>query len=238
MPRIKLIDNKTGRFICPVVYRLRTDDGTPFDPATAAAAGQREPACDHCGAPLALRPEPDTVHTDGTAAGSFIGTVKQDTREQVIYTFEEIGWDAQDGGGPGKVLTIETVRGTLRSGDYSLLGFETRVAIERKSLADLYSTLSQGRDRFERELVRLSTYQFAAVVIEADWPTICAAPPPHTKLAPKTVFRSIIAWMMRYPSIRWIPAGPRRLAEVTTFRLLERFLKEELQAVGKSETAA
>ena len=222
MPRAKLIDNKTGRFLVPIVYRLRTDDGTPVD----VEAGQSLPRCDHCGAELAVRPEPDMV---SPVDGSFIGTVKQDTREQVHYTFEDIGWDAQDGGGPDKVLTIETVRGTLRSGDYSLLGFETKVAVERKSLADLYGTIAQGRDRFERELARLAAMQFAAVVIEADWPTICAAPPPHTKLAPKTVFRSIIAWTVRFPTIHWIPAGPRRLAEVTTFRLLERFLKEEFQ---------
>lgn len=234
MPRAKLID-KTGRFLVPVVYRLRTNDGTPCE------AGQPAPVCDHCGAELTLRPEPDTINASGPAAGSFVGTVKQDTREQVIYTFEGIGWDAQDGGGPDKTITVETVRGTLRSGDYSLLGFESRVAVERKSLADLYSTLSQGRDRFERELERLAAMECAAVVIEADWPTICAAPPPHTKLAPKTVFRSIIAWTVRYPTIHWIPAGPRRLAEVTTFRLLERFLKEEFQrgkqANGQDEAA-
>lgn len=161
------------------------------------------------------------------ATGEFIVPVVIDTREQLPFTFEGMTCDVIDGGKP---LIVTTQRGTLRSGDYSLLGFESKVAIERKSLADAYSTLSQGRDRFERELVRLSAYQFAAVVIEADWPTICADPPPHTKLAPKTVFRSIVAWTVRFPSIHWIPAGPRRLAEVTTFRLLERFLKEEFQS--------
>jgi hypothetical protein len=48
------------------------------------------------------------------------------------------------------------------------------------------------------------------------------------------VFRSILAWTVRFPTIHWIPAGPRRLAEVTTFRLLERFLKEEFQR-GKQQ---
>lgn len=157
-------------------------------------------------------------------AGRFLVPVICDTREQLPFSFEGLTCDQADGGGP---LTVETITATLRSGDYSLFGFDGRVAIERKSLADLYGTIGQGRDRFERELERLADYDFAAVVIEATWPELCADPPPRTQLPPKTVFRSILAWMVRYPAIRWIPAGPRRLAEVTTFRLLERWLKEE-----------
>lgn len=161
--------------------------------------------------------------------GRFAIPVVIDTREQRPFTFEGMKCDAADGGGP---LTVPTVRGTLKSGDYSLRGYETAVAVERKSLEDLYGTLGQGRERFERELVRLSSHRFAAVVIEATWPEVCADPPPHTSLPPKTVFRSIVAWSVRYPAIHWFPAGPRRLAEVTTFRLIERFLKEELAREG------
>ena len=169
-------------------------------------------------------PRPRTV-----ADGVFVGTVVIDTREQLPFAFAGLTCDQADGGGP---LTVTTTRGTLASGDYSLVGYETRLAVERKSLADLYSTIGQGRDRFERELVRLAAFEFAAVVIEATWPEVCADPPPHTELPPKTVFRSILAWMVRYPAVRWLACGPRRLAEVTTFRLLERFLKEELNRDG------
>ncbi len=165
------------------------------------------------------------------AEGCFLIPVVVDNREQRPFDFLGLRCDQADGGGP---LTIPTVRGTLASGDYSLQGFETRVAVERKSLADLYSTLGQGRDRFERELERLAAMEFAAVVIEATWPELCADPPPHTELPPKIVFRSILAWSVRYPRIHWFPAGPRRLAEVTTFRLLERFLKEHLHE-GRGE---
>lgn len=219
MPRPKLVD-RDGRFLIPIVYRLRTAEGEPWEPDT----GHEPPRCDHCGHPLALTPQPDLTAGDG----AFVLPVKQDTREQSVYAFEGIGWDASDGGGPGKTLTIETVRGTLKSGDYSLVGYESRVAVERKSLADLYGTLGQGRDRFERELVRLSAMEFAAVVVEATWPEVCAEPPDHTKLPPKIVFRSVVAWSVRYPTVHWIPAGPRRLAEITTFRLLERFVKEDM----------
>jgi DNA excision repair protein ERCC-4 len=161
--------------------------------------------------------------------GRFLGTVVIDTREQLPYSFAGIECDQADGGGP---LKVPTVVATLTSGDYSLLGYESRVGIERKSIEDLYSTIGQGRERFERELERLADYDYAAVVIEATWPDILSSPPRHTKLPPKTVYRSILAWSVRYP-IQWWAMGNRRLAEITTFRLLERFLKE--QACGQEQ---
>lgn len=200
-------------------------------------------------------------------AGRFAVPVVIDTREQKPFGFDGLRCDVADGGGP---LTVPTVRGTLKSGDYSLLGYETAVAVERKSLDDLYGTLGQGRERFERELVRLSSYRFAAVVIEGDWRAILGTypdqlaglvqeftgrvaaadrtapytlwlamlreampgPPARSELNPKTVYRSIQAWRVRYPVIHWEPCPDRRFAEVTTFRLLERFLKEELAREG------
>lgn len=165
-------------------------------------------------------PRPRTV-----AGGTFTGTVVIDTREQVGYRFQDLRCDVADGGG---ILTVPTERKTLPSGDYSLTGYESRIAVERKSLSDCYHTLGSGRERFERELARLDAMEFAAVVVEATWEQLATEPPPHTELNPKTVFRSVLAWMVRYPTVHWLACGPRRLAEVTTFRLLERFLKEDL----------
>ena len=154
--------------------------------------------------------------------GRFVVPVVADTREQAPYAVAGLERDARDGGGP---LVVDVVRGTLRSGDYSLAGCEADVAVERKSLADLYGTVGQGRDRFQRELTRLAAMKFAAVVIEATWAEIVTEPPPHTKLPPKTVFRSVLAWSVRY-RIPFLPCGPRRLAEITTFRFLEKFLQQ------------
>lgn len=155
--------------------------------------------------------------------GLFIPVIVCDTREQEPYTFAGLKSDAVDG---GHVMTVRTERRTLKSGDYSLAGFETRVAVERKSLADLFGTIGQGRDRFERELERLSEYEFATVMIESTWPEILSAPPVHSKLPPKTVLRSAIAWQQRYPNVHWFTAGTRRTAEAITLRILERFWKE------------
>src|SRR5271167_1971536 len=77
-----------------------------------------------------------------------------DSREQCPFNF-----------GP---FPIE--RRTLKTGDYSVktkdLNLVSRVAIERKSLPDLLGCIGQSRQRFERELVRLSALEYGALVFE------------------------------------------------------------------------
>jgi len=218
----KLVDDR-GQFLIPVVYSLRTPDGDRVEPA-APGDPVEAPSCPHCGGPVPLRPEPDVI--DPTT-GQFLLTVRTDTREQRPYTFEGIAWDRQDGGGPGKTLQITTVEKKLPIGDYSLLGYETRVGIERKSWEDAVGTLGRGRDRFERTMEKSRSYQFYAIVIEQDWDTLSTKTPVHSQLSPKVVVRSLMTFMVRY-GVHVIPAGPRRLAEVTTFRLLERFAKDHM----------
>jgi ERCC4-type nuclease len=145
-----------------------------------------------------------------------------DTREQQPYTFAGIKADVKDGSG---ILTIATVRRTLQTGDYAIDGHEGEIAVERKSFNDFYSTLASGRDRFEAELKRLAVMPFGAIIVEAEWSEILQGHP-RTLLSPKSVHRSVIAWQQRYPSIHWWFLAERRLAEITTFRIFERFLRE------------
>lgn len=154
-------------------------------------------------------------------------TVVVDTREQLGYSFAGLVSDAREGRRP---LAVPTVRGTLRAGDYSIQRFDHAVAVERKSLADLFGTLSRGRSRFMRELERLNAMAAAWVVVEAEWSEILAAPPARTRVTGKTVFRSVTAWQCRYPRVHWWFVAGRRLGEVVTFRLLERFWREQVAA--------
>ena len=80
-------------------------------------------------------------------------TLVADTREQEPWAFDPI--------------MVEVVRRALPAGDYSVAGLETRVAVERKSLDDLVSTVIRARVRFYRELRRLQTYDAACVIVEA-----------------------------------------------------------------------
>lgn len=64
-------------------------------------------------------------------------------------------------------VSIPWVVCTLPAGDYAPVGYETEIAVERKSLADLFGSVTRDNARFQRELEKLSTYRYAAVVIEA-----------------------------------------------------------------------
>jgi len=72
-----------------------------------------------------------------------------DTREQNGYSF-----------------SVPAVRRKLDAGDYSVEGFEERVAVERKSLPDFVRTVIHARRRFHAELRRLTRYEFACIVVE------------------------------------------------------------------------
>lgn len=150
-------------------------------------------------------------------------TIIVDTREQRPYKFAGIVGDVKDG---GRLVSVPLHGDCIPAGDYSIQGWTDKVAVERKSKADLYSTLGSGRARFGRELERLDSLWWAAVVVEADWRELLQEPPPYSRLLPKTVYRSVVAWQMRFPSVHWWMCPGREFAERTTFRLLERFWKE------------
>jgi hypothetical protein len=145
-----------------------------------------------------------------------------DRREKAPYSFTGFSTDIIQGNKPLRVLKRVV---DLLSGDYSLAGLQDEIAVERKSLDDLFHTLGQERDRFQRELIRLSSLTFAAVVVEAEWSTILNNPPEGSRLPPKVVFRSVITWQQQFPTIHWWFVPGRRPAEVITFRILERFVR-------------
>jgi hypothetical protein len=114
------------------------------------------------------------------------------------------------------------------TGDYTISGLEDLVSIERKSLPDLYCTLGQHRDRFEREHERMAAIVGrggrCCVVVESDWDTAIHLPPSQSQLPPKIVFRTAVSWQVRY-SVPWMFLPDRRFAEIYTFRFLEKFWK-------------
>ena len=146
-----------------------------------------------------------------------------DHREKLPYTFERIRADKAEG---ADLVLVESRTCHLETGDYTLDGYASRYAVERKSLEDLYCTLGQHRDRFEAELFRLNMLTDGGdVVIEAGVDTIAERPPEFSKLLPKTVSRSIIAWRFRFPRVQWWTMPDRRYAEAWTFQLLRRVWK-------------
>lgn len=154
----------------------------------------------------------------------FIATpyrVVVDSREQAPYSFLGIKADKAQRNLP---IVVRTVVKGLKTGDYSIEGMEDRIALERKNLSDLYSTLSQGRERFRAEMERLAALECRGVIVEADWGAILQ-PQPRSKLNPKTVYRTIISWQHRW-NIPWHLCTTRGFAERTAFRILNWFWEE------------
>lgn len=135
-----------------------------------------------------------------------------DTREQIPFSFTRFSG-------------VETRRATLPAGDYSLPGFEDRIAIERKELNDLTNCLVDGnRERFERELSKLRFYDLVAVVIEASLEDVSKGRY-RSEMKPHAALQSIFAFQVRY-RVPFIWASNRAGAEYATYSLLEKYLAE------------
>ncbi len=157
-------------------------------------------------------------------------TIVIDNREKSPFHFRRIEADASQGGG---IVAVPVETRYLPTGDYSIIGMEDIVCVERKSKEDLFGSLGRNRKRFEAEIKRMQDgMEFGAVVVESDFAGIVQRPPENTRMAPKSVIRSIISWGQRYPKVHWYLAGSRFMAEVMCYRILERFWR------GKNERSS
>lgn len=138
--------------------------------------------------------------------------------EQARYWFTGLQADAAQKYRP---LTINSKRSHLETGDYTIEGMQDRVAVERKSVPDLLQTLADGRDRFRREHERMAKMEAACVMIEGTWPEIILETHEHG-VTPKVALRTWLSWSIDF-GIPWYAVGPRRLAEILTFRFLQKF---------------
>ncbi len=134
-------------------------------------------------------------------------TILVDSREQRPYLFER--------------YPVDVVRGALATGDYSIPGGEALVAIERKELSDLMNCLTHDRARFTRELQRLTTFHFGAVIVEASAEDVSHGRY-RSAMTPAAAVASICALWGRF-KIPFVFAGDRTEAERLTFQVLRRF---------------
>jgi ERCC4-type nuclease len=132
-------------------------------------------------------------------------TIVIDSREQRPYKFR------------GAVVQA------LKSGDYSILGLEDKIAVERKSKEDAFSSLGAGRERFEKELKRLSGYDYSAIVIESNLDDFLQAPS-FTRMNPKAAMNSLISWSVKY-GVHIFFASDRHHARALVYRILEKYSK-------------
>lgn len=115
-----------------------------------------------------------------------------------------------------------SVRASLIWGDYSLLGYETVISAERKSLPDLVNTTIHDLPRFKRECEGLSTYRQKLIVVEggiSDLYDPQAAWRKHSSANPSSVHAITISITSRY-GIPVLWAGDRIYARLHVERWL------------------
>ena len=103
-------------------------------------------------------------------------------------------------------ITFPTVTSGLPTGDYSAVGMETDFTIERKSLSDLYGSLTSGRERFTRELQRMRGYAFARLLIVGSVHEIEQGAARHRGINPLSVLNSLAAIEARGVCVAFAPS--------------------------------
>lgn len=123
---------------------------------------------------------------------------------------------------------IETVRGTLKTGDYSVevagVSWANRVAIERKSYSDMWGSMSTDRRRFERCIQRLAQLDHAAIVIECSLTELAVQPSRIQRCTPASVIGGLISWSVQYRIPVWF-ADNRTFAARIVIRILSSYWK-------------
>lgn len=118
-----------------------------------------------------------------------------------------------------KYITPNAERATLKTGDYSVEGLADIVAIERKSRADFWQSITRERERFEREIQRLAEFKNKAVVIEGDFTSCIDAQLHGRRISPLSVSATVASWNVKY-GVPFYFLRNRRDAEIFVLQTL------------------
>jgi len=137
-------------------------------------------------------------------------TLIQDTREQSGY---------------GPLFQTSHVIETLTCGDYSILGCEELISIERKSFPDLLNSLTNDRKRFEAELKRARHYHKFFVVMECSARDLLVDDFGRlSKASPRSIWGTVAVWSSRY--VPFLFGHDRQTAARLTEALLVGYARE------------
>lgn len=159
-------------------------------------------------------------------------TVIKDTREQDGYTFVKYTtrYHSCDG----------MVTKKLDTGDYSLVGLEDKICIERKaSTAELATNLGQDKYRFMAEIERMKPFPHKYIVLEFSMEDLMIFPEESgipeekwgsIKITNKYMMKMLMEFGL-YDNIHVLFCGSRKNAKLTTTSILKRI--NEMYTVGR-----
>lgn len=140
-----------------------------------------------------------------------------DTREQNPYKFRDLG--------------IENVVKKLEFGDYSILGMENIITVERKSQGDFYGSIGKDRNRFKKRIIELSKLQWAGLVIEATEDELLCPEISWSYIGAESVYGSITAFEAKYNV--HVYCGSREYARMRLVNWLVKFFNNFRENQGK-----
>ena len=143
-----------------------------------------------------------------------------DTREQAAWSFRT----------SPQLPVIATKRAGLKTGDYSLEGYEAEIAIERKSLDDFIGCCMGERERFERELLRAQALTFFAVIVEAEFSDVWRGEY-VSRILPQSVIGSAAAFTLDYCPVVFAGSAPH--AADFALRLMHKFWRQKVGLRGE-----
>jgi len=97
-------------------------------------------------------------------------------------------------------------QGCLTTGDYSVDEMRELVAIERKSISDLWSCVGGGRDRFRNQFERLAEIRWSCLIVEGSLTEVARYESPSgntRKLQASHVIGTITSWSLRHSVPVW-----------------------------------
>jgi ERCC4-type nuclease len=140
-----------------------------------------------------------------------------DTREKLPFKFCH------------KTISEVKVR-TLKCGDYGCeweSGQICNVVFERKSVADLYGTLSSGYARFKKELERAKKHDITLILIVEGSLTEILDGYPYSERAPQSLLQQLFTLLIKY-DLHFVFCATREEAA--------RWIVEYFAAVGRCKT--
>lgn len=123
--------------------------------------------------------------TSGGSSVKLPATINPEQVTAIIDTDEQLPLD---------LSPLKTIVQHLYTGDYSIVGLESVVAIERKSFSDFLKCVGTDRDRFEKQIQRLLAFPVRALVIEATWADIEKGQW-RSKVTPQSALGSLMGWI-------------------------------------------
>lgn len=134
-------------------------------------------------------------------------TIIVDTREQKPWVFDN------------------SKLGTLKTGDYSIEGYEDRIGIERKSTDDFAQSIGKGRTRFMKEMERAKRIKHFCIIIEGSWYDLFVGNY-RAQTLPASAIGTAMSIMAKY-QIPVILAETRKQAQTLAQKFLRFSLMEE-----------